>query len=98
MDLSRSEDANADPGLSFGRRLRRTRMRRRWTQLQVAKRMSEAAVDHGGTAGMRSLIQMISRWENEEREPSQFNLHLLAAAFDIEVAEFGLPVDPDFYW
>ncbi|WIM99977.1 helix-turn-helix transcriptional regulator [Actinoplanes oblitus] len=98
MDLSSSEDRDPDSGLSFGRRLRRARMQRRWTQLQLARRMGEVAAKHGGTAGSRSLIEMISKWENGIRKPSQYNMHLLAAALDVDVASLGLPVDPDFFW
>lgn len=98
MNVSRSEDRNPDPGLSFGRRLRRARMQRRWTQLQLAGHMREVAVDHGGAAGSRSLIEMLSKWENGIRKPSQYNLHLLAEALEVDVASLGLPVDPDFRW
>ncbi|MBG0567546.1 helix-turn-helix domain-containing protein [Actinoplanes aureus] len=98
MDSSRDEGYGAGPGLSFGRRLRRERMRRRWTQLRLAQRMRQIAVNRGGTAELRSLTVMISKWENGLKEPNEYNRHLLAAALGIPVADLGLPEDPDFCW
>lgn len=98
MDLSRGEDNEAHPRLTFGRRLRRARMRQGWTQLVLAQRMRDAAVDHGGTAELISLKAMISKWENGHKEPDEFNRRLLAAALGATVADLGLSEDPDFLW
>ncbi|GGN37753.1 hypothetical protein GCM10010109_63990 [Actinoplanes campanulatus] len=98
MQVSRSEENSALSGLSFGRRLRRLRMRQGWTQLVLAQRMRDIAVDHGGTAELISLKAMISKWENGHKEPDEFNRRLLAAALGATVADLGLAEDPDFLW
>lgn len=99
MDASTGDASNAArPEFSFGRRLRRFRMRRRWTQLQLAQRMRDVAAKHGGTAELRSLVIMISKWEHDAKIPNHYNRHLLAEALQITVADLGLPEDPDFFW
>lgn len=82
--------------LVFGRRLRRARLARRWSQMQLVHRMREVAVEHRGTATIASLLIMLSKWENGRKHPSQYNLHLVAASLEISVETLGLPIDPDF--
>lgn len=98
MDPSGAEENNANSGLSFGRRLRRLRKRQGWTQLVLAQRMRDMAVQHGGTAELISLKAMISKWENGHKEADEFNRRLLAATLGTTVADLGLPEDPDFLW
>jgi hypothetical protein len=98
MDSSGDEENNAHSELSFGRRLRRLRKRRGWTQLVLAQRMRDIAVHHGGTALLISLKAMISKWENGHKEPDEFNRRLLAVTLDTTVADLGLSEDPDFLW
>lgn len=98
MDSSGLEADNADPELSFGRRLRRARMACRLSQIQLAQRMRDIAVDHGGTATLAALKVMISKWENEVKAPNEYNRRLLAAALGVTVADLGLPEDPDYVW
>src|SRR3954468_17032359 len=81
---------------TFGRRLRRARLAKQWSQLQLVYRMREVAKSHHGTARVDSLMIMMSKWENDRKRPNQYNLHLLAASLDIPVEALGLPVDPDF--
>jgi hypothetical protein len=97
-DKGASNGASADPGLSFGRRLRRVRMACRLSQIQLAQRMRDTAVDHGGTATLACLKVMISKWENEVKVPNEYNRRLLAAAMGVTVADLGLPEDPDYIW
>jgi transcriptional regulator with XRE-family HTH domain len=80
----------------FSRRLRRFRMRRRWSNLTLATRMALVGTQHDGSATVDSLCTMISKWENGHMRPSQYNLHLLAAALGVEVKELGIDPDPDF--
>ena len=86
----------SSPRLAFDRRLRRARLAKQWSQLQLAHRMREVGAAHRGAATIASLLIMLSKWENGRKRPSQYNLHLLAVSLDIPVAELGLPVDPDF--
>ncbi|MEU4244002.1 helix-turn-helix transcriptional regulator [Actinoplanes sp. NPDC026619] len=92
---ARTGSESAEP-LTFGRRLRRERMWRRWSQLQLAHRIREVGGMHRGSAELPSLLIMISKWENNHKVPSQYSLHLLAAALGVPVANLGLPVDADF--
>ena len=80
----------------FGRRLRRARLARRWSQTQLAQRMRDVAVGHGGTARLASLKIMLSKWENNHKVPNQYNRHLVAQALGLEVSDLGLWADPDF--
>lgn len=89
-------DHESAGSFTFGRRLRRARMARQWSQLQFAYRLREVGALHRGAAELDSLEMMISRWENDWRRPNQYSLHLLAAALGVPVASLGLPVDPDF--
>jgi hypothetical protein len=98
MNSSGDEEHNAHAELSFGRRLRRRRKGQGWTQLVLAQRMRDIAVHHGGTALLTSLKVMISKWENEHKEPDEFNRRLLAATLGTTVADLGLSEDPDFLW
>ena len=82
--------------LTFGRRLRRARMAKQWSQLQLAHRMREVGAERRGAATVASLIIMLSKWENDRKDPNQYNLHLLAEALEAPVESLGLPVDPDF--
>jgi len=60
--------------------------------------MRDVAAKHGGTAELRSLVIMISKWEHDAKIPNHYNRHLLAEALQITVADLGLPEDPDFFW
>lgn len=80
----------------FGRRLRRFRMRRRWSHLTLATRMALVGTQHDGSANVESLCTMISKWENGRMVPNDYNAHLLAAALSVEVKELGIDPDPDF--
>lgn len=82
--------------LPFGRRLRRVRMRRRWSHLTLATRMALVGTQHDGSATVDSLCTMVSKWENGHMMPSEYNLHLLAAALGIPVKGLGIDPDPDF--
>jgi hypothetical protein len=98
MDSSGCSADNADPEPSFGRRLRRARMACRLSQIQLAQRMRDIAVDHGGTATLAALKVMISKWENDVKAPNEYNRRLLAAALGVTVTDLGLPEDPDYMW
>lgn len=95
-DLTGPADDEPYDSLSFGRRLRRARLAKRWSQLQLAHRMREVGAAHRGAATIASLMLMLSRWENDRKHPNQYNLHLLAASLEVPVYELGLPVDRDF--
>jgi transcriptional regulator with XRE-family HTH domain len=82
--------------LPFSRRLRRMRMRRRWSHLKLATRMAMVGTQHEGSATVQSLCTMISKWENGHMMPNEYNLHLLAEALSAEVEDLGLKPDPDF--
>jgi hypothetical protein len=90
-----SDDASPQP-LTFGRRLRRARLAKQWSQLQLVHRMRVVSAAHRGTATIPSLMIMLSKWENDRKRPNQYNLHLLAASLDIPVTTLGIRVDPDF--
>jgi len=96
MDVTGVQDDESADSFSFGRRLRRARLAKRWSQLQLAHRMREVGAAHRGAAAIGSLMLMLSRWENDRKHPNQYNLHLLAASLDVPVSELGLPVDRDF--
>ena len=81
---------------TFGRRLRRARMAKQWSQHQLAYRMIEVGAKHRGSARLGSLLIMVSKWENGRKVPTQYNRHLLAATLEISVEDLGLDVDPDF--
>lgn len=93
-----SESATPSDGLPFGRRLRRARMARGWSQLALAQRMFVVAADYGGSATVEALKGMISKWERGRKGVSQENAHLLAETLETTVSALGLPVDPDFVW
>jgi ribosome-binding protein aMBF1 (putative translation factor) len=93
---ARAADNESEKSFTHGRRLRRARMARQWSQLQLAHRMREVGADHRGTAALHSLLIMISKWENDRKHPNQYSLHLIAAALEIDVESLGLPVDQDF--
>lgn len=94
----RSVSGDAHRVLSVGRRLRRARMARRWSQVHFAQRMRDVAEAHGKTATLPSLKIMISKWENGAMLPNEYNRHLLAATLQVSVADLGLSEDPDFVW
>jgi transcriptional regulator with XRE-family HTH domain len=99
--MERSEAAASGeigPGMSVGRRLRRARMARQWSQVHFAQRMRDVAASHGRTATLPSLKIMISKWENGAMVPNEYNRHLLAATLQVTVADLGLSEDPDFVW
>jgi ribosome-binding protein aMBF1 (putative translation factor) len=96
VDLTGAADDESADSFSFGRRLRRARLAKQWSQLQLAHRMREVGAAHRGAATIASLMLMLSRWENDRKHPNQYNLHLLAASLDVPVFELGLPVDRDF--
>jgi DNA-binding transcriptional regulator YiaG len=89
-------DEKALQPLTFGRRLRRARLAKQWSQLQLVHRMRDVSTTHRGTATIASLMIMLSKWENDRKRPNQYNLHLLAASLGIPVTAMGIPVDPDF--
>ncbi|MEU7909320.1 helix-turn-helix transcriptional regulator [Actinoplanes sp. NPDC049118] len=96
MTSARAADNESEESFTYGRRLRRARMARQWSQLQLAHRMREVGAEHRGTAALHSLLIMISKWENDRKHPNQYSLHLIAAALEIDVESLGLPVDQDF--
>lgn len=89
-------DNDSEDSFTYGRRLRRARLAKQWSQLQLAHRMREVGAEHRGAATLHSLLIMISKWENDRKHPNQYSLHLIAAALEIDVASLGLPVDHDF--
>lgn len=89
-------DNEDDDDFTYGRRLRRARLARRWSQLRLAHRMREIGAEHRGAATLHSLLIMISKWENDRKHPNQYSLHLIAAALEVDVQSLGLPVDHDF--
>ena len=93
---ARADANDSEESLTYGRRLRRARLAKQWSQLQLAYRMREVGAEHRGTATLHSLLIMISKWENDRKHPNQYSLHLIAAALDVDVASLGLPVDQDF--
>ncbi|MEV4708158.1 hypothetical protein [Actinoplanes sp. NPDC049316] len=96
--MAPAEAADNDSGddFTYGRRLRRARLAKQWSQLQLAHRMREVGAQHRGAATLHSLLIMISKWENDRKHPNQYSLHLIAAALEIDVTSLGLPVDHDF--
>jgi ribosome-binding protein aMBF1 (putative translation factor) len=89
-------DNDSEESFTYGRRLRRARLAKQWSQLQLAYRIREVGAEHRGAATLHSLLIMISKWENDRKHPNQYSLHLIAAALEIDVASLGLPVDQDF--
>ena len=98
VDLSENGSAHKPVGWSIGEWLRYLRRRRGWSQGDLARNMVAVAADFGGTAELRSLKPMISKWENNKIEPDQYNRHLLAETLGVDVAELGLSVNPFFAW
>lgn len=98
MDSSRHDVNGAGSGPSFGRRLRQVRMSHRWSQIQLAQRMRENAVDHGRTATLAYLKVIISKWETEIKLPNEYNRRWLADSLGVTVADLGQPEDPDYVW
>ena len=96
--LSSARNEPEQPQLTTGRRIRRARMRRRWSQRKLVITMRETAAKRGGTASVPALMIMLSKWENDRVVPSEFNRRLLAESLEIEVADLGLTEDPDFVW
>ena len=96
MTAARAADDESKEIFTHGRRLRRARLARQWSQLQLAHRMREVGAEHRGAATLHSLLIMISKWENDRKHPNQYSLHLIAAALEIDVTSLGLPVDQDF--
>jgi ribosome-binding protein aMBF1 (putative translation factor) len=94
--VSPAVDAETPASWTFGRHLRRARMAKHWSQHQLAHRMIEVGAKHRGSARLSSLLIMISKWENDRKEPNQYSRHLLAATLEISVEDLGLDVDPDF--
>ena len=92
---AQADDQPQEP-LTFGRSLRRARMAKQWSQLQLAHRMREVGAKRRGAATVASLLIMLSKWENGRKVANQYNLHLLAAALEIPVESLNLPVDPDY--
>lgn len=85
--------------LSFGHRLNRRRQALGWTLERLAYEMRLVADGYGiPIANTKTLVPKLSRWQHDERPPGQRNLHVLAEALGVPVAELGLPVDPDFPW
>lgn len=89
-------DGGSEESHSYGRRLRRARLAKQWSQQQLAHRMRQVGTEHRGAATLHSLLIMISKWENDRKRPNQYSLHLIAAALEIDIASLGLPVDQDF--
>ena len=96
MAPASAADNDSEDSFTYGRRLRRARLAKQWSQLQLAHRMREVGAEHRGAATLHSLLIMISKWENDRKHPNQYSLHLIAAALEIDVASLGLPVDHDF--
>ncbi|GAA0547719.1 hypothetical protein GCM10010172_31910 [Paractinoplanes ferrugineus] len=96
MAPARMADNDSEDDLTYGRRLRRARLAKQWSQLQLAHRIREVGAKHRGVAALHSLLIMISKWENDRKRPNQYSLHLIAAALEIDVTSLGLPVDRDF--
>ena len=59
---------------TFGQRLKRLRLQRKWTQVQLAR-----------NAGLKKAV--ISLWENDERLPAKRNLHRVAEALGVSAEE-----------
>ena len=59
---------------TFGQRLKRLRLRRQWTQVQLARQ-----------AGLKKAV--ISLWENDERLPAKRNLQRMAAALGVSAEQ-----------
>jgi hypothetical protein len=97
MDPAESQaEGESQQPMTFGRCLRRARMAKQWSQLQLAHRMRQVGAEHRGAATVASLIIMLSKWENDRKDPNQYNLHLLAEALEVSVESLNLPIDPDF--
>lgn len=96
MVPARAADNESEDDFTYGRRLRRARLAKQWSQLQLAHRMRAIGGQHRGAATLHSLLIMISKWENDRKHPNQYSLHLIAAALEIDVTSLGLPVDRDF--
>jgi len=56
--------------VSFGQRLKKLRLQRKWSQIQLARQ-----------AGLKKAV--ISLWENDERLPAKRNLHRVATALGV---------------
>lgn len=96
MEPADVADSDSEESFTYGRRLRRARLAKQWSQLQLAYRMRDIGAEHRGAATLHSLLIMISKWENDRKRPTQYSLHLIAAALEIDVTSLGLPVDQDF--
>ena len=96
--LSSARNEPEQPEMTTGRRLRRARLRRRWSQQQLVMQMHLVAAGRGGTASNEALKIMVSKWENDRVIPGEFNRRLLAASLGIRVVDLGLSEDPDFVW
>lgn len=87
------------PDFTFGEWLRYLRWDRNgWPQALLARNMFRVGSCFEGSASPESLKPMISKWEGNHIELSQYNLHLLATTLGVEVAELSLWVDPHFTW
>ena len=96
MTAASAAGKESEESFTYGRRLRRARLAKQWSQLQLAHRMREVGAEHRGAAALHSLLIMISKWENDRKHPNQYSLHLIAAALAVDVESLGLPVDRDF--
>jgi transcriptional regulator with XRE-family HTH domain len=82
---------------AVGRILRRARIARGWSQPRLVREMQHVAHDLGLTVPTSgSLRTSISRWEGGHRVPDEFNRRLLCVALGLEIADLGLPYDPDY--
>jgi transcriptional regulator with XRE-family HTH domain len=70
---------------AFGTRLQRARATRGWSQPRLIAEMRRAALQLFGhqLPCDSSLKAMVSRWENNWREPDRYNRRVLAAALGL---------------
>ncbi len=74
-------------GLTIGERLRRLRRGRGWEQSQVVEGLATRGVRIGNT--------LVSRWENDTRQPDAVQILALAEVFDVQTRDLG--ATPELY-
>jgi FimV-like protein len=90
---AREAVARRQPAPKPNKRLRDERRRRGWTQVDVVKRMYQAATDHRLPIPEGLDNTYISKYERGQNQPSPHHVHLLCLAFNLPSDRLGLPGD-----
>ncbi|MEV6527661.1 helix-turn-helix transcriptional regulator [Longispora sp. NPDC051575] len=84
-----------------GQVLRQARADRCWSQSRLIAEMARLAREHGhGVPTRASMRTMISLWENDHRNPDDYNQVWVCRALRIPVESLGLPpiLYPHRHW